>query len=453
MNAAATSAPLMSILHPGQPGQVVRPRLAERMEARQLNMLYRQQFRNAERALQNYAGTQIANAYADAANLGANGRLTPQALSNLQNNLNGALDAVAYQVSSQAALLPGAASSNLIANLQNGLLGAQRNSLASRIATTINSGRFGLSPGMAQNLVGRQISRGFLGNTMQLGNFLRGTPLTNLSVDATGQRIPVSQFMGLQAAQQINNSLGSLANSVGPLAQSTLFDPATGAFNSQAVNGFQQQFGNALNTAAFQAGNLLSLFPNSSSLRSQIGTAFFDNGVNATTGLPNTSFANNLTGVFPTNTGTNTTPFTSDAFNTAFQNGFTGAFPNFSTPVNSFFGIQPTTGTGTGTSQLPTGFFQSGATFPNVFGSEFTGSNFNNGFNNGFVSTGTGFPGFGVTPTGFNSGFGSGFNSFINTTNQGFGFPGMTGGTSLGTTGLGTTGLGTTSLGTTGGIL
>lgn len=465
LNAAAAGAPWASYLQAGMggptgqssqtsqlqspnlAGRINRPGLGPLAQARQLNMLYRQQIRNTQQTLQQYARTQIANAYGNAANLGADGRLTLQARTSLQNNLNGALDAVAYQLSSQAALLPGATNGNLLSNIQDGLLGARRNSLSSRIATALNSGRFGRSQAMLQNVLDRQIAGSLMGNSMQLGNFLRSTPLANLSVDATsGQRIPISQFMSNQAAQQINNTLGTLANNIGPLAQSTLFDPTTGAFNSQAVGGFQQQFGNALNTAAFQAGNLLSLFPNSSSVRSQLGTAFFDNGVNATTGLPNTSFANSLAGVFPTSTGTNTSPFTSDVFNTGFQNGFTNAFQNFSTPLNNFFGIQPTTGTGT--SMLPTGFFQSGATFPSVFGSQF-GSNFNNGFNNGFLTNGSGLPGFGTAPTGFNNDFGTGFSNFITSTSGGLGpYPTSFLGGGTGTTGLG--GTGTTGLGGSG---
>jgi len=466
LNAAATSAPWMGLLRgpvgqagqPSQPGQPSLPqfpglpgqvgRLVGRLsrgdlaEARQLNTLYQQQFRDAEQALQQFAGSQIAAAYANSANLGPDGRLTAQALSDLQNNLNGALDAVAFQVSSQAALLPGATRGDLLSNLQNGLLGTGRNSLASRIATTLNSSRFANSQATLQDAVNRQINSGFFGNQLQLDRFLTRTPLTNLSVDATGQRIPITQFMGNQAAQQINNTLGTFANNIGPVARSALFDSTTGAFNPQAVSGFQQQFNNALNTAAFQTGNLLSLFPNSSSLRSQIGTAFFDNGVNATTGLPNTSFANTLAGVFPTNTGPNSSPFTSDMFNTAFQNGFTNAFQNFSTPLNNFFGIQPTNGTGT--SALPSGFFQSGSTFPSVFGSQFNTSSFNNGFNNGFLANGSGFPGLGTVPTGFNNAFGTGFNNFVNTTNLGMGFPGSSiglGGTPgiVGTPGLGGT--------------
>jgi hypothetical protein len=246
--------------------------------------------------------------------------------------------------------------------------------------------------------------------------------LARLSVDATtGQRIPITQFMANQAIDQINNTFGTLANSVGPLAQSALFD-ADGVFNPQAVSAFQQQFNNALNTAAFQTGSLAALFPNSTTVASQLQSALFGSGVDATTGLPITSFASGLAGLFPTD-ATTSTPFTSDLFNTNFQDVFTGAFQNFTTPLSNMLlgGGQSLPGSG-GSFQLPTGFFQSGATFPSLFGSQFIGSSFNNGFNNGFATTGNGFIGFGTAPSGFNIDFGTGFNDLVSAANTSFGF-------------------------------
>jgi hypothetical protein len=375
-------------------------------------MIYRQQFNSTRDALRQFVTSQVATLYSNPANLGADGRLTAQALSGLQNSLNGALDAAAIGLSSQASLLPGASTGTLVSDIQNNLLGTQGSSLASRIASQLGSGRFGRSQSALANAINRQINVGFVGDSGQLGRFLNRTPLASLSVDATGQQIPISQFMANQAQQQINNTFGTLANSVGPNAQSALFD-STGAFNSQAVGGFQQQFNNALNTAAFQTGSVLSLFPGFSGQRSQIQSALFDTGVGAT-GTPNTSFANAMSGVFPGSTST--TPFTADNFNTGFINSFSNAFQNFSTPITSSLGLQPTSGAG-GLFQLPSGFFQNGATFPNVLGSQFTSSDFNNGFNNGFATNGSGFFGFGAAPTNFSNDFATGFNNFVTSTN------------------------------------
>lgn len=107
-------------------------------------------------------------------------------------------------------------------------------------------------------------------------------------------------------------------------------------------------------------------------------------------------------------------------------------------PVNTFLNAGTTGGTGVG-SRLPSGFFQNAPTFPSVFGSQLTGSS----FNNGFASTGTGFPGFGTAPTGFNNDFGTGFNNLITSVNglAGLRLPSFTG---IGTV----TGIGTETIGT-----
>jgi len=405
--------------------------------ARQLFGTSRQQFRAAQISLRQFASNQLAALYNDPANLDSRGRLTPEALASFNANVAGAINATALRLSTQSSLLPGSGR-RLVPALQNSLLGSQNNSLTSRITNLVNSGRFGRSQTALQNAINRQINASFTNNSARLTNFFRTTPLNRLSLDqTTGQRIPLSQFVNNQASFLINNTFGTLANSVGGNAQSALFN-TNGVFNPQGVTGFQQQFSNALGTAAFQVGNVLSAFPNAmTTLGPQLQSSLFGTG---------NSFANTLSTLLTT--GTSTTPLTVNGFNTGFQTAFTNAFQNFSTPLNNFFGITPTTGTG-GSFQLPNGFFVPNATFPSVFGSQFTGGTFNNGFNNGFATTGTGFPGFGTAPTGFNTGFGTGFNSFVTNTNQLFGFtqPTFTTGTGFGTgTGTGTgTGLGTGS--------
>jgi hypothetical protein len=61
--------------------------------------------------------------------------------------------------------------------------------------------------------------------------------------------------------------------------------------------------------------------------------------------------------------------------------------------------------------------------FTSLFGSNFTGSNFASGFNNGFVaSPASGFIGFGQAPAAFNSNFGTSFNTLASGLNTNFGF-------------------------------
>jgi len=419
------------------------------MTMNQIRTAYTQQFRAAGTSLRQAIDTQISALYAKHSNIGTNGRPTAAALANFNANVAGAVNASALRLSSQASLLPG--SNRLVSSIQSSLLGSQGNSLTSRISQLTSSTRFTRSQPQLQNAINRVVNTSFADNTARLRNFFQNTPLRRLSVDAaTGQQVPLSQFLGNRAVQQINNTFGSLANSVSPNARAALFN-SSGVFNPQGVSAFQRQFNNAVGTAAFQVGNVLSLFPNAqSTLGPQLQSGLFATGNNPATGRPNTSLVNGLSGLFPSSTNPGTSPFTSGAFNTGFQNAFTTAFRNITSPINTFFGT-PTVGTGG--SQLPAGFFQTGATFPSTFGSQFTGSSFNGGFNNGFATTGTGFPGFGTAPTGFNSGFGTGFNNLVNTLNTQFGFtqPTIGVGSGTGTTGGGTTGTVGGGTGTIGG--
>jgi hypothetical protein len=400
------------------------------LTARDLATTYNQQFNAARDALRQFVHDQIATLYG-ADNLGPNGRPTQEALAAFNHNVAGALNATALGLSSQVALLPGSAE-RLIPTLQQSLLGDDLRSLAGRVGRQIGTPWGISSPRLLQNSLDRLINSNFATGSRQVSVFLRSPGLASQAIDpTTGLQVPLSQYIGTQAAQQLNNTFGTLANSVGPLAQSTLFDP-TGAFNAQGVEAFRQQYANALNTAAYQANGILSILPNSSPIRSQLQSSFFGTGTGGGTGTPTGNFFNALTGVFPTGTGPNPTPFTMNEFNTAFQNGFTSAFQNFNGVVGPFLnGGTPGSGGGT---QLPSGFFQNGATFPSVFGPQFTGGAFNNGFNNGFATTGTGFPGFGTAPTGFNQAFGTGFNNFITNVNS---LGGITG-PLLGTPGTGT---------------
>jgi len=416
---------------------------------RQIQAAFRQQALLTQIQLRQFVANELRTLSGNATNLTANGRLSPAGRAQFNAAVAGAVNAAALRLSTQASLLPGSAT-RLVPSIQAALLGRGSTSLTNRLTNLVNSGRLSATQStQLMTALNRQINSAFASNAGQLNRFFRTTPLNRLSVDATtGQRIPLSQFLANSAVSQINNTFGTLANSVSPLARTALFN-TTGALNSAAVAPFQQQFANALSTAGFMTNNVLSLFPNAiSTLAPQIQSNLFATGIDNLTGLPFTSFQNGLSGIF-TPTGVTTSPLSSSTFNTAFQNAFTPAFQGLTTPINSFFGVTPTTGTG-GSFQLPTGFFQNGASFPSAFLPQFMGSTFNNGFNNGFNTTGTGFFGFGTAPTGFNTGFGTGFNSFIGNANQLFG---LTGPTTI-STGTGTvTGGGTTGTGTGGTVI
>ena len=156
------------------------------------------------------------------------------------NGLNGAIDATAFRVSSQLALLPGA-TDRLVAQVQNNLLG-NAGSLASRIdrcwPIPAQSGAHRLLDAINQ-AINRQCSL----NSARRTNFLRTAPLNRLSIDpTTGQRIPLQQFMAQQVVSQFGNTLGSLASSFPTVANTAIFNNGT-ISTDPAV---QQTFANQL---------------------------------------------------------------------------------------------------------------------------------------------------------------------------------------------------------------
>jgi len=408
----------------------------ERLALRQIQQSYLRQIRTTQTFLTQFASDQAAMLAGTPQNWGPDGRLTQEALGNYSNALAGGLNATTFRLASQVSLLPN--SLHVGTGIQDGMIGLQANSLASRISKLIGSPRAYTAPWALQNLVNRDINQTFNANVNALGRYFRSTPVGRLAIDpTTGQRIPVSQFLGEQAVTQINNIFGSFANSVGDIAAQTIFD-AQGNFNPAGVQTFEQLYAQALGTAGNQIAGVLSLFPNGDSLAAQLQQGLFAIGNDPATGLPNVSLLNALINSLPAPEppapaapiamalvvgpqssvtppiGAQQGPLDLSQFRTTFQSNFTPAFQNLMTPVNSFFGTPQPAG-------LPTGFFQSGAIFPNVFNSPFTGTTFNSGFNNGFLTSGSGFPGFGIAPSNFPSSFGTGFNGLVQSMNSPFG--------------------------------
>jgi hypothetical protein len=101
--------------------------------------------------------------------------------------------------------------------------------------------------------------------------FFASNNLSHLSVNSSGQQIPLTQLMGGQVVSQLSNTLGSLAQSFSTVANSTLFpNGTTSTPSSDLVTAFDTQASNALNTAAFELGSSLSTFNGFSSVISQI---------------------------------------------------------------------------------------------------------------------------------------------------------------------------------------
>ena len=338
----------------------------------------------------------------------ANGNVpTQQQLTDFNANLQGALDATALQLSSQASLLPGSGT-RLLSGIQNALLGSGPTSLSSQLSSVLQSSRNTASALKLQSAFARDIIATPRQISSQLNNFFASTNLSQLSVNSSGQHISISQFMGGQVVSQLSNTLGSLAQSFPAVATSMLFPNGTTSMPSQdLLSAFNSQATNALTTVAFQLGSSLSVFGGFSNVVSQIQPMLFGSATNLNSlwsSLQNLSFG-------------------STGFDSAVTSAFNTGFNNLLTPVNSFLGMATQSQSN---SVLPS----TGFTSP--FSSQFTGSSFNNGFNDGFATnTNSGFVGFGTAPSAFNTNFGSGFNNAVSTASQGIGISPI----SLGTTG------------------
>ena len=156
---------------------------------RELLSVYRQQFNAARNSLRQALSTQITQLY-------ANGRPTAEQLANFRTLASGAIDATAFRVSSQLALLP-RATDRLVAQLQSELLGNNRASLVSRINNFVNSSRINQSAGRLDAAVNRALGSFTTRAQGQFANFLTTTPIHQLSQDATtGAKDPASAVHG-----------------------------------------------------------------------------------------------------------------------------------------------------------------------------------------------------------------------------------------------------------------
>jgi hypothetical protein len=432
----------------------ISPQLARALLARtsphltlaKIHTAYNKQVRAATRDLRAAIQTQVGQLYANGATP------TAQQIADFNASIAGALDATALRLSTQASLLPNAGR-RLVPAIQNAILGSGPHSLVNRLSTLAQSGQLSGTSGASSQALTRLLNSTNRQSISRLGTFFNNTPINRLSVNTTGQHVPLQQFMGNQLLNQVANTFGALAQSFPNVANSVLFpNGTTGTPSQAALNTFNTMVNNALATAAFQLGSGLSVFPASSGVVSQLQPLLFGatNGTfnnaasSAATGIGNslgsaaTGIGNSLgsaaTGIgnslgsaangIAGNTASSLAaalqnlPFGSTGFNTAVNNAFGTAFQNLVTPLGQFLGMN-----GVSNLALPS----SGFTSP--FGTAFSGSSFFNGFNNGFANgTTPGFIGFGTAPTSFNTNFGTGFNNAVTSFNQNMGLaPGTTG--------------------------
>jgi hypothetical protein len=329
--------------------------------------------------------------------------------------VDGAIDATAVRLSTQAALLPNS-STNLVPAIQNELLGSGSTSLANRLSSLVQSRPFNRSINTIEAMATRRINSVSQQNLAQLSNYFTTTPVVRLAVNSSGQPISLTHFLGGQIEDQVANTLGSLAQSFPGVANAVLFPvgSTTTTVNQSLLNGFTSQSNTALSTAAFQIGGDLELFPGFMNVTSQLQQLLLNSTANTST----STTSNTISAVNANNLATElgSLEFGSPLFNSAVASAFNTTFQNVLGAISPFLGVPLTQST----PSLPTTGFTS------LFGSQFSTSSFNSGFNNGFLTgTGTtGFLGFGTAPTDFNANFATGFNNVVSTANSGARLPG-----------------------------
>jgi hypothetical protein len=306
--------------------------------------------------------------------------------------------------------------------MQRALLGNGPRSLVGQVRGLLDSATRSSNEAVTQQNFQRLFDRAFTTEFNRLNNFFETTPIRQLSTDASGNRIPLRQFLGGRIQTQLNNTLGALSQGVNSLAATSLFANGATTATPEALEAFRPQVLSALGTTAFQLGSTLAIFDDLDPvIQTDFQTGFFGNDPLVT------SVFNGL------QTLPNDSTLLPESMSRLIQDSLTVPFNTFNTAFNL-----PAL-----TSPLPTG------TIPGLFGQDV--SNFGFGFNNGF---GTGFIGLGQPEDGslFNPSLGTGFGNIITTANPNFGFTipdviGSGGGSPIGGGGTGTVGGGTGTIG------
>ena len=233
---------------------------------------YKRQAKAAARDLRTAIKAEVAQLY-------ANGAVpTSQQMADFDASVAGAVDATALRLSTQAALLPNSGA-RLEPAVQNAILGSGPKSLVSRLNALAQAGKLSGTTAASSRALTNLLTTTNQQTVSQLNNFFNTTPVNQLSVNASGQHIPLQQFLGDRLVSQVGNTLGSLSQSFPTVANAALFPNSTTGIPTQAaMNAFTTQYDNALATAAYQLGSGLALFPTSSSVVSQIAPMLFGSG-------------------------------------------------------------------------------------------------------------------------------------------------------------------------------
>ncbi len=161
----------------------------------QLRHAYTRQVKLAALDLRNAVATDIQQLYAN-----TNGDPTSQQMANLTASVEGAVDATALQLSSEASLLP-ASSNRLVPAIQKSLLGSGSTSLATTLNSILQSAGNTTTAQHLQQALGRVIAMVPSQLVGQFGNYFNTTSVNQLSVNSSGQQIPASGVHGQSTHQ------------------------------------------------------------------------------------------------------------------------------------------------------------------------------------------------------------------------------------------------------------
>ena len=249
---------------------------------RQLRHAYTRQVKLAALDLRNAVATDIQQLYAD-----NNGDPTSQQMANLTASVEGAVDATALQLSSEASLLP-ASSNRLVPAIQNSLLGSGSRSLATTLNSILQSAGNTATAQQLQRTLGRVIA-------MAPANWWVGSTTTSARPVSTSSPLiaaaskfpfrstwPISSSANLatrwdrwQKATRVSPTRCSIPMTWRATSSQVASQALTSEFNTMASN--------ALATAAMQLGSDLSLFSGDSSVASQLDPLLFGTTTSTTT--------------------------------------------------------------------------------------------------------------------------------------------------------------------------
>jgi len=263
---------------------------------------------------------------------------TDQDVANFRSTIANTVSATESQLSSLLSLLP-RADQKLVPNLRTALAGQGANSLTSRLNAAITRFENSSQNSNLSTSLSRLVNTTFASQNSRLTAFFNPSTIRQASVDQTGQRIPLQQYVSNQIVTQLGDSNSALSQAIGSSAGAGLLASASSGLTGMNLTSFFNQSTASLGSALSQVGSTMVLSQNS------LGTT---NTGTSNTGVGTTINGNGTT----TNVNGNGTAVSTTINPTA--------NPNFSNFISGFQGspqtsdLVTTTMTGFTSAPIPT---------------------------------------------------------------------------------------------------